>query len=300
MKWQALVTIGIALFAKAASADLMIIGWNMESGDADPALLASQMEDVDGCDVWGLCEVRNSDWATTFAEAAAVGEGASFGHVLGTTGGADRLQIIYDSDRFDLTSDFELHHINTTGSVRAPLVASLKEKGTDLEFLFVVNHLYRSKSDERHQQATLLNEWAAGQSLPVIAVGDYNFDWEVDGGDADHDLGYDNMIAGGTYRWVRPPQLVKTQCSDRFDSVLDFIFVAGDAQNWQGTSEILFAQAGYCPDSDEKSDHRPIRAIFSPAATEIPGGIKGTILARIAAIENELVELRALVTSLPE
>lgn len=42
----------------------------------------------------------------------------------------------------------------------------------------------------------MLNEWAENQDLPVIAVGDYNFDWEVVGGDQDHDEGFDLLTAG--------------------------------------------------------------------------------------------------------
>ena len=41
------------------------------------------------------------------------------------------------------------------------------------------------------------------------------------------------MTDGGTWEWVRPAQLVTTQCSGwpcRYDSVLDFVFTAGAAR----------------------------------------------------------------------
>lgn len=47
----------------------------------------------------------------------------------------------------------------------------------------MVNHLYRSNNERRHAQAQGLNEWARSQTLPVIATGDYNFDWHFQTGD---------------------------------------------------------------------------------------------------------------------
>ena len=78
----------------------------------------------------------------------------------------------------------------------------------------------------------MLNAWAAKQQLPVVAVGDYNFDWDIANGAANHDLGYDLMTTQGAWDWVQPDSLVTTQCSGwpcRYDSVLDFVFTAGQA-----------------------------------------------------------------------
>ena len=56
--------------------------------------------------------------------------------------------------------------------------------------------------------------------------------------------------------------LVKTQCS-RFNSVLDFVFVSGQAKDWGATSEILERQSDFCDwDEQDGSDHRPVRAVF--------------------------------------
>ena len=124
-----------------------------------------------------------------------------------------RLLALYDADRFDLLGQEELNAINTTGNARAPLVLHLKEKSSGQEFLFMVNHLYRSRDEERIKQAQLLAEWAAAQTLPVIAVGDYNFDWAVQSGESNHDAAYDAMTQGDAWEWVRPQSLVTTQCS---------------------------------------------------------------------------------------
>ncbi|MCB0186373.1 MAG: lamin tail domain-containing protein [Caldilineaceae bacterium] len=134
----------------------------------------------------------------------------------------------------------------------------------------MVNHLYRSRDDERHQQATLLNDWAARQTLPVIAVGDYNFDWDLLSGR--HDAGYDRMTAGDRFVWARPATLVTTQCSGwpcEFNSVLDFVFTAGAAQIWRAEAEIVVVPGDF-PDDDTTSDHRPVLARFWPDEPRAP------------------------------
>jgi hypothetical protein len=197
-------------FTLSAQEQLTVNGWNAESGDANPTVISARLTEIDGCDIWGLCEVRDADWANQFEIAAEIDEGDNFDYVLGTTGGADRMQIIYNADRFELIDHFELHRINVGGRVRAPLVAHLRIQGTNIEFLFMVNHLYRSRADKRLEQAIMLNRWEAEQEFPIIAVGDYNFDWDVVLGESQHDPGYDAMVKDGVYTWVRPQTLMKT------------------------------------------------------------------------------------------
>ena len=115
--------------------------------------------------------------------AAEAGENGDFAAVRGSSGDGMRLVALYDDTRFDLLEWYELDEINTTGNARAPLVLHLRDTLSGEQFLFMVNHLYRSRDDERHKQAQLLNDWAENQTLPVIAVGDYNFDWEVRAGE---------------------------------------------------------------------------------------------------------------------
>ncbi|MEZ6243354.1 MAG: hypothetical protein R3B57_09950 [Phycisphaerales bacterium] len=290
------VTSWSAVFAQ----EITVVGWNAESGDSDPAWVAGKIADLDGVDVWGMCEVQNEEWAQMFEAAAETGEQADFVYILGTTGGADKMAIIYDADRFDLVETMELEHINPWGSVRAPLVAHLRQISDGAEFLFVINHLYRSNADRRHEQAELLNEWAHQQSLPVIAVGDYNFDWEVQGGDTDHDAGFDNMVANGVFSWVRPAVLTKTQLNPHYDSVLDFVFISEAGNSWGATATIL--TAGFPTlDTDETSDHLPVMAMFDlggVAPVIGVGNLKAALLERIAALEAELAELRELVESM--
>ena len=240
--------------------------------------------------------MQNSSWAATFETAAENATNAEFKAVLGTTGGPDRLLILFNDDRFDLIGNkIELSNINIGGNVRAPLVIHLRENNTGTEFLFMVNHLYRTRSTRRHMQAELLNEWAANQQLPVIAVGDYNFDWDVEDGDTDHDEGYDNMIAEDVFKWIKPQTLIKTQASPDYNSVLDFVFTSKDAKSWAESSEIIVKDGDF-PDDNQKSDHRPVRAWFD--LSNDPEITKEDILREIRALKEKIEELERLVERL--
>ena len=292
-------TIGLLLaFAIAAASqaqDLVVCAYNVESGGADPDIVATRLVEHPEVDIWALSEVQSADWNSTF-ETALDGTGTEFETVLGTTGGGDRLSIVYDADALELLGDEELNWINVGGNVRAPLVGRFRHKDTDTEFLVCVNHLYRSRADRRHTQATLLREWAEGETLPILMAGDFNFDWSVTNGDNDHDDGYDNLISGGTVKWVRPAELVKTHDSN-FNSVLDFVFAANGARAWAGDSTIVVADGDF-PDSNQTSDHRPVRAEFTFVGTEADDCGKAEILALIADLEAQIEALKQLVNDM--
>jgi endonuclease/exonuclease/phosphatase family metal-dependent hydrolase len=289
--------------AAPLQATLTVISWNVESGDANPTALAQRIKDINGCDIWGFSEVSAGTMPSLFESAAEDGEGADFQRILGATGAGDRLMVVFDADRFEKLGQEELHNINVSGTVRAPLVGRFRDRQSGKEFLFVVNHLYRGSESGRHEQARLLNQWARAQSLPIINVGDFNFDWAVDDGDTDHDGGYDLLIQDSVFTWVRPAMLKGTQCSESSStarSVLDFVFVSGAAKLWPATSEILTV-ANDCPDSGpQTTDHRMVRAVLTLSEVLPAGGsLKQQILDRIRALEEELARLKALVNQLP-
>lgn len=240
------------------------MGFNTESGGSDPATVATEVvADLTGESLWGFAEVQDEAAGRLYVEAAAdPGEDQQWDSVLGTTGYTDRLLLAWDDARWELLSSEELTDINVGGTVRAPLVGHLRERASGLELLFVVNHLWRTDEPARHEQAALLNGWGREQSLPVVMVGDYNFDWDV--GSGVHDEGYDELVAGDVFRWVEPETLVATQCSRSYDSVLDFVFVGGEARSWSADSDVLRTDDTYCSSSHETtwSDHRPVRARF--------------------------------------
>ncbi|MFN8463991.1 MAG: hypothetical protein U0X20_00510 [Caldilineaceae bacterium] len=263
--------------AAAALAPFTVGGWNVGLDDANVSVIADLLGGYQGVDVWGLAEVSGDGKTTSVLEQAAeAGEPGDFASVLGTSGDNMRLLALYDASRFDLLGEEELNAVNTTGNARAPLVLHLREKSSGQEFLFMVNHLYRSRDDERIKQAQLLAQWAATQTLPVIAVGDYNFDWEVEGGESNHDRGYDAMTQGGAWEWVRPQQIVTTECSGwpcTYDSVLDFVFTGGPARDWPARS-VISTIPGDFPDDTQRSDHRAVLAEFAPGGeAELAGEI---------------------------
>lgn len=291
----------LVLTGQASAQTLTIAGFNVESGAASPQVIANQIGPLQDIDLWGFSEVRNANDGLILAQGAADGESGNFESILGSTGGEDRLLIVYNSDRLELIESGEINELNLGGNVRAPLWARFQVEPSGPELIFMVNHLYRSNNERRHAQARGLNEWARSQTLPVIATGDYNFDWHFQTGDTNHDNGYDLMTADGVFTWVRPPApLVPTNCSSH-KSVLDFFFVSGPAQQWQAESEILFPQSSYCPDSSTTSDHRPVLARFELDTVIDDGGgnaAKEEILRKIQALEQELAALKALVQAL--
>ena len=255
----AAVTCVVLLLSAAGRAEtIKVISWNVESGGADPVEIAKRVRRLQAAhkpDVWGFSEVQDDAWAEKFEKAAEQASSADFKRIVGTTGRSDLLAIVYNAERLEFLGHQELHRVNLGGFSRAPLVAAFKVKKTGRRFLFMVNHLYRSKADRRHDQATLLNRWATQQKLPIIAVGDYNFDWKWDY----KDRGLDNMTAGGVFTWIRPTRIVSTQDS-ALGAILDFVFISGrDTWTWKTTSEII-VERGDFPDTKQTPDHRPLTA----------------------------------------
>jgi len=270
-------SIGIGLVRATSVEDLTVVSFNVESGGADPVVIATQqMGPLEGVDIWGLSEVQNEAWVRALETGAEVGENADFGSVLGTTGGGDRLAVLYNSNLLEAIGHEELTELNFGGRVRAALVVRFRLRQTDEEFLFMVNHLYRSETEQRHEQARLLNAWVQQQALPVVAVGDYNFDFDVTNGDqGNRDPGFDLLTQNAAFVWVRPDNLVATFCSTEYNSILDFVFVANAAKTWTvKSSEVLFADSSsnYCPDDEITSDHRPILATFQLPKSGQAGG----------------------------
>ncbi len=303
------------------SLSFRVVGWNLESGESSIRLIRRQMADKDGVDIWGLSEVPSSNAISALESAAEEGENADFEVVFGSTGGNDRLAVLFDTTRFERVGEpEELSFVQLTPGLRAPLVVRLKGRQSGTEFLFMVNHLKRGgvQNPTRIQQAELINQWAQDQELPIITVGDFNFDYDVDLGDAGfphRDRGFDELIRDGVFVYLRPDRLLKTNADDNFNSVLDFVFVAHAPFAWRGESRILErdgdepAEENDFDDSQQQSDHRPVDAIFTLrgegdnlALTETAtksadgSGNRSEILDRLEEIERELVELRKQLT----
>jgi hypothetical protein len=105
------------------------------------------------------------------------------------------------------------------------------------------------------------------------------------------------MCANGTFTWLIPNPLVKTEDSS-YNSILDFVFLANCAGSITGTSTVL-QKPGDFPDDNTTSDHRPVQAVLSIGADTGPS-LKEQILKRIAQMEQELAELKVLVRQISE
>jgi endonuclease/exonuclease/phosphatase (EEP) superfamily protein YafD len=149
----------------------------------------------------------------------------------------------------------------------------------------------------RRDQGQRLNEWVRTQTLPVIATGDYNFDWSVTNGDQSHDAGFDRMVVDNQWTWLRPATLVRSQCNPNFDSVLDFVFV-NTAARPLALASVILQEANDCGNVAANPDHRPLRAEFELGAIT-PAPTRSELLERIEALERQILELKSLIQRLP-
>lgn len=255
-------------------APLSIFFWNVESDGADTNVIAQQLPEFSGHAIYGLTEVPEAAFET-YREA--LGEG--FKSIQGTHFKEDHLQLIYDDTQVELLSWNEVDEIgdiqmNKFPRVqRSPLLARFKQRDGGVEFYIVVNHLARGSAEFRQQQATGLREWARNRQMPIIAIGDYNFDYEFD-----TDRGnkaFSNFMQDNVWKWIKPVELIDTNWYDREGdgeddfpgSMLDFAFVAGaaKAQDWQ--CEVIVREGDF-PDDETTSDHRPsVLTLVSDGAT---------------------------------
>lgn len=267
MKNLVLISVLVSLFLFSsngfAQKRLLCLSWNAESGGNDRHTIAKRLADFEGYDIIGLTEVKEEN-AQLYSDAASSGEGADnsnnpdFDFVIGTTGGADRMMIIWDNKRFEKIGDAQKLDDLSVGNHRAPLFCIFGIRGTEIQFIFMVNHLARGNEDLRNSQAEGLAEWAGDQTLPVIAVGDYNFDFDIDDGVGNQ--GFNNMLVDDHWAWLKPERLYQTQLSPKFYSVLDFVFTSNMPASWVGSSNILLVHPSV--DNEVESDHRPMEAHF--------------------------------------
>ena len=146
----------------AHDSQLAVVGWNIESGDNDPAVIAAQLKELAGYDIYCLNEVHPDNLGIY---AAALPNG--FVSIPSTTGGRDRMQISFDGDRFEPLDVEELHAINQ-GRHRAPLFVRLRDRPTGIEFIVMTNHLARGNERLRALQAAGLRRQA--RRLPAFTV----------------------------------------------------------------------------------------------------------------------------------
>jgi endonuclease/exonuclease/phosphatase family metal-dependent hydrolase len=273
-------------------AEIRVISWNLESGGADINTLTEQISKLDKADIYGFSEVDSESWAKKITGLLnKTNPDKEYAYAIGTTGGRDKLTAVYDKKRFQIIGAPEnLHFFGGPSKYsRSPLALKLKDVKYNKTIFFIVNHLNRKDGEKRHEQSEHLRDWIANSDVPVISVGDFNYDWDVVRGEVQHDKGFDILTAGSIVNWIPPNSKIKSQCSDQYNSILDFIFITKELNNSINTAKILFPEDEYClPKKQAKnSDHRPLfAAIHYPAITPT-----NTLLAkRTGLLQNPVAE----------
>lgn len=248
--------------AKPHTNQLRLVAWNVESGGNDPNLIAEQIKYFSDYDVIGLNEV-NSKNVEKYVKAL----GPQFQSFTSKTGGADRLAILFDKTRFELLEQKEMGkyrdwEFSKNTFQRSPIYLRLKDRESGFEFVFMTNHLIRGKSEVRQEQARGLREWARDSQMPIIAIGDFNFDYSFN--NQEGNKAFNLFMKDGVWKWIRPKEEIDSNWSDRNkdgvddypDSMLDFAFVANGAKDLKCECEIVVREGDF-PSDETKSDHRP-------------------------------------------
>jgi endonuclease/exonuclease/phosphatase family metal-dependent hydrolase len=245
---------------------LEVISWNVESGGAEPAVIAGQLEELPAADAYLLQEVSAGDIGR-YAAAIRRAHGKGFKHYLGSLGGADRLAIVFDESTYRVRSFSELFSFESLTlsdwNHRPPLVAHLQRKSDGFEFLLVTVHLARGNESLRTQQAEGLRKWAAAQEYPAILAGDCNFDFDFK--TAKGNAAYDAFFANGVWTLAEPEEWIDSNWADRNgdghddypDSCLDFAAVGPHVWPLVTRCRVL-VRPGDFPDTKATSDHRPL------------------------------------------
>lgn len=247
---------------------LRILAWNIESDGANPDVIADQLRQLPKYDIYGFSEVRPSGFP---AIKRALGDGYQYMYTM--SGNDDRLAYAIARDRFEVLDHYEFtafrEQVINPGNYRSPFVFELRDKVTERQFLIVINHLARGKAEVRQQQALGIRNWAAAQNKPILAIGDYNFDYvfATDKGNPAMDVFLDEDI----FHWVRPDPMVDSNYYDEDQdgvddypgSLLDFVFVAGDARQWDCVCHVIVRDDDF-PDDLQTSDHRPVELLVAP------------------------------------
>lgn len=311
--WTAAIVFLLCPHSAGFAEDIKILSWNVESdrpgsdNGNEPATIAAELTALQTSrgpyDLIALSEVRATSSGTY--KSAVDASGVEYLAFTSASGNSDRMMLLIRKDRFDLVGSGATELVNDGrsggitfpgGASRRPFLIRLKDtKNGDQELIFMVNHLTRGNQLNRRTQAEGLREWARLQTVPIIAAGDYNFDFDFANLTGNRSMSIFMRLDADdkgkfVWRWIIPDaefeiegdtdatrrvgllaRFVDTNwsgnSSDSFrDSMLDFIFVAKGARNWKASSTVIVRQGDF-PDDVSTSDHRPLEAVLDPAGS---------------------------------
>jgi len=164
----------------ATAEPLRVITWNVESGGAKPAVIAQQLAELPQSSIFTLQEVAAGD-INRYGAAIRKAHGKSYRYFASWTGRNDRLVIAFDESQLRLLDWREVFRYGDSDlndwRHRSPLICLFEHKDSRQKFYLVTVHLARGNAKLRKSQATGLRKWASRVRQPVIAVGDFNFDY---------------------------------------------------------------------------------------------------------------------------
>ena len=246
------------------------ISWNVDSGGADPHVVAARISEMRDVALWGFCEVQSERWAELFQQAADGLEPGRFVRIFSPTAGNDRSCILYDKTQFDCLGWFEFAWAGQPWyslelHLRPGLVAHLCHRATKQQFYFMVNRIQGATADK---QAALLPQWAGQQDIPVLAVGTYDFEYRPDAqpSSAAGRRGYPTLPGTGVFQWVMPDNPIPTVSRGDLGAIDDFVLLA-DSQNKLTARSKVVSQPEDFPDNDMTPDHRPVSTTISMRST---------------------------------
>lgn len=248
----------------AGDSQYKIMAWNVElDGGAKPDVIAGQMQEFKDYDIIALMETRPETFEV-------IKKSTKHKAAISRSGNNIRLALLWNDERFSIEKFEELDDLNDENMRhRSPWAMLVKERATDQAFYLVTVHLARGREQLRQRQARGIRDWTREKTLPVIAIGDFNFDYVF--ADNKGNKAFDQFLEDGIMKWVRPEEFIDTNWydpeSDGIDnypgSMLDFAFVAGPAKDWSPKCRVIVRDGDF-PDDKSTSDHRPIELLLSP------------------------------------
>lgn len=255
--------------ARSTAPPIRVFAWNVNSGihrGANAQQLPFILQSVSGLEheIIALSEVE-STWAEQI-ENARRDSGRQVGSVVGTTGNNQRLQVLFDTARFQY-----LRHAEMTGVVeppneyrRSPLSVVLRDLHTNREIEIVAIHLTLGRREtgdaERAAEAARLRDLLAtrGAARNLVVIGDANVQCSIDEGPMDCAPAMHELTLNDVLTWVAPQPVHPTFCSDSpsEQSILDIALI-GSSSSFSSARSRVHDDEGWCTNMAPRG-HYPI------------------------------------------
>lgn len=247
----------------APTGSLQLGFFNVDSDDASRRPIARHVARYPEVALWAFTQVWDARWEKELVKRFAEARGTEAASVLGTSGGNNRSLLLWDTRQMSLVASSELAVLDPRPGAAAPLLGHFRLAGGE-EFLVVTVHLDRANAKHRETAAADLERWAAGQDLPVVVGGTFNFD--LPPAESAGAAALALLTGGGALQAVALEAPMATACPP-YDAVQDLVFVGGAATGWGPRAWVLSPENSYCPDTELTSSHRPLAlALLPPAA----------------------------------